>query len=160
MARGWEPGCPSEQEEAPGKTQVAMEIDSVESGQASAHLTTAHSAPWLQRLRSMGLRRVSEVNRELWLLLSIFVLTALLNSLLDSHHMLLGLYTLPTLFSAYVYGRKHATLTALSSVLLVTLITYFNPVLFGHQVAPLPIAEKWFETVSYTHLTLPTICSV
>ena len=131
-----------------------MEIDTVESGQATAHLTTAHSASWLQRLRSTGLRRVSEVNRELWLLLSIFVLTALLNTLLDAHHMLLGLYTLPTLFSAYVYGRRHATLTALSSVLLVVLITYFNPVLFGHQVAPLPIAEKWFEIVVWGGILL------
>src|SRR5271157_5158901 len=116
-----------------------MEIDSVASGQAIAHITAAHRAPWLQRLRSEGLRRIAETNRELWLLLSIFVLTALLNSLLDAHHMLLGLYTLPTLFSAYVYGRRHATLTALSSVLLVVLITYFNPVWFGRQVAPLPI---------------------
>ncbi len=122
-----------------------MEIDSVAPGQATARLTAARSTPWLQRLRSEGLRRITEANRELWLLLSIFVLTALLNSLLDSHHMLLGLYTLPTLFSAYVYGRRHATLTALSSVLLVVLITYFNPVWFGRQVAPLPIAEKWFE---------------
>jgi len=122
-----------------------MEIDSIAPGQAPALLPEARSAPWLQRLRSEGLRRLTVVNRELWLLLSIFVLTALLNSVLDSHHMLLGLYTLPTLFSAYVYGRRHATFTALGSVLLVVLITYFNPVWFGHQVAPLGIAEKWFE---------------
>ena len=131
-----------------------MEIDSVESGQASAHLTTAHAEPRLQRVRSTGLRSVNEVNRELWLLLSIFVLTALLNTLLDADHMLLGLYTLPTLFSAYVYGRRHATLTALSSVLLVVLITYFNPVLFGHSVAPLPIAEKWFEIIVWGGILL------
>ena len=75
-----------------------MEIDSVESGQATAHLTAAHSAPWLQRLRSTGLRRISEVNRELWLVLSIFVLTALLNTLLDAHHMLLGSTRCPRCF--------------------------------------------------------------
>src|SRR4029077_16262496 len=85
------------------------------------------SVPWLQRAQVEGLHRLGEVNRELWLLLSLFALAALLNSLLDSQHMLLGLYTLPTLFSAYVYGRRHATLTALSSVLIVVLITYFNP---------------------------------
>jgi putative nucleotidyltransferase with HDIG domain len=122
-----------------------MEIDSAAPGHATARFAGVRSVPWLQRLQSEGLRRLSEVNRELWLLLSIFALTALLNSLLDSHHMLLGLYTLPTLFSAYVYGRRHATLTALSSVLLVVLITYFNPVWFGHRAAPLPIEEKWFE---------------
>ena len=82
---------------------------------------------------------------ELWLLLSLFALAALLNSLLDSHRMLLGLYTLPTLLSAYVYGRRHATLTALSSVLIVVLLTYFNPSLFGRRVVTLPLSEKWFE---------------
>ncbi|MBZ5722167.1 MAG: HD-GYP domain-containing protein [Acidobacteriia bacterium] len=122
-----------------------MDFDAIAPVQATARFTPTRSTPWLQRLQSEGLRRLGEVNRELWLLLSIFLLTALLNSLLDSHHMLLGLYTLPTLFSAYVYGRRHATLTALSSVLVVVLITYFNPVLFGRQSAPLPIAEKWFE---------------
>lgn len=103
------------------------------------------SVPWLERVQVEGLRRLGEVNRELWLLLSLFALAALLNSLLDSQHMLLGLYTLPTLFSAYVYGRRHATLTALSSVLIVVLITYFNPALFGRRASTLPLAEKWFE---------------
>ncbi len=122
-----------------------MEVDLAAPGQATAHLSDLHPAPWQKRLHSGGLRQLSQVNNELWLLLSIFVLTVVLNTLLDAHHMLLGLYTLPTLFSAYVYGRRHATLTALGSVLIVVLITYFNPAVFGHQAAPLPISEKWFE---------------
>lgn len=97
------------------------------------------------RLQQSVLRRLSEVNRELWLLFSLFALAALLNSVLDSHRMVLGLYTLPTLFSAYVYGRRHATMTALGSVMMVVLITYYNPTLFGHHVDHLPISEKWFE---------------
>src|SRR5271157_1573874 len=131
-----------------------MEIDSVAPGQATARLTAARSTPWLQRLRSEGLRRISEVNRELWLLLSLFVLAALLNSLLDSHRMLLGLYTLPTLFSAYVYGRRHATLTALGSALLVVLISYFNPVLFSHRLTALPLADKWFDIASWAGILI------
>ena len=122
-----------------------MEVDLVAPEQATAHLSDPRPTPWPTRLQSKGLHQLSQVNNELWLLLSIFVLTVVLNTLLDSHHMLLGLYTLPTLFSAYVYGRRHATLTALGSVLVVVLITYFNPALFGHQAAPLPISEKWFE---------------
>ena len=43
--------------------------------------------------------------------------------------MVLSFYTLPTLGSAYYYGRRHATLTALGSVLLVILMTWYNPVL-------------------------------
>ena len=123
-----------------------MDIDSVGRGEATAQPSPGFNTPWFARLQTQGLHRLNEVNRELWLLLSLFLLAALLNSLLDSHHMLLGLYTLPTLFSAYVYGRRHATLTALSSVLIVVLITYFNPTLFGRRpAAALPISEKWFE---------------
>jgi len=100
------------------------------------------------------MQRLSDVNRELWLLLSLFALAALLNTLLDSHRMLLGLYTLPTLFSAYVFGRRHATMTALGSVLLVVLITYFNPTLFGTHRTALPIPEKWFEIVVWGGILL------
>ncbi len=122
-----------------------MHVDSVNLGQATVGLSPTGSASWLDRAKAKGWRSLTEVNRELWLLFSLFLLAALLNSLLDSHRMLLGLYTLPTLFSAYVYGRRHATLTALSSVLIVFLLTYFNPTVFSRRTESLPVAEKWFD---------------
>jgi len=45
--------------------------------------------------------RLAEVNKELWLVLSLFVITAILNFVVAPHRILLGLYALPTLFSAY-----------------------------------------------------------
>ena len=63
--------------------------------------------------------RIEEVNKELWLLLSLFGICLLLNLVVDGQRMVLSFYTLPTLGSAYLYGRRHATLTALGSVLLV-----------------------------------------
>ncbi|MBW2130659.1 MAG: hypothetical protein JRH13_15005 [Deltaproteobacteria bacterium] len=66
-----------------------------------------------------------EVNKELWLILSMMIIMGIMNYLLTSQRMLLGLYTLPTLFSAYFYGRRHATLTALASVILVSLAVYY-----------------------------------
>jgi putative nucleotidyltransferase with HDIG domain len=59
--------------------------------------------------------------------------------------MMLGFYVLPTVFSAYFYGRRHATLTALASILLVVLIVYFNPRLFAEGGAVRGIAEKWWD---------------
>ncbi len=73
------------------------------------------------------LRTLEQANKELWLMLSLFVIMAMMNFLVDSQRMVLGFYTFPTLFSAYSYGRRHATLTAFASVLLVVLFTYFNP---------------------------------
>ena len=76
-------------------------------------------------------RELERVNKELWLVLSLVVLAWLLNSMVTSQQMLLGFYTLPTIASAYLYGRRHATLTAFASVLLVVYMRVQNPELLG-----------------------------
>jgi putative nucleotidyltransferase with HDIG domain len=131
-----------------------MQLDAVDHGAVAARFRTPSGPEGLARFWKQGLQHLSDVNRELWLLLSLFALAALLNTLLDSHRMLLGLYTLPTLFSAYVFGRRHATMTALGSALLVVLITYFNPTLFGTHRSVLPISDKWFEIVVWGGILL------
>jgi putative nucleotidyltransferase with HDIG domain len=75
----------------------------------------------------------------------LFAILAALNYLVASDRMMLGFYVLPTVFSAYFYGRRHAVLTALASVLLVILIVYFNPRLFAERASIRLIAEKWYD---------------
>ena len=90
--------------------------------------------------------RIEEVNKELWLLLSLFGICLLLNLAVDGQRMVLSFYTLPTLGSAYLYGRRHATLTAFGSVLLVCLMTWYNPVLLAAAVAnPTLVSERWLD---------------
>src|SRR6202049_3856049 len=69
---------------------------------------------------------LSRINQELWLVLSLFVIAGLFNWLVASHRMILGLYTLPTIFSAYVYGRRHAVLTASASIFMVLILLWKN----------------------------------
>jgi putative nucleotidyltransferase with HDIG domain len=89
--------------------------------------------------------RVEEVNKELWVVCSLFVICLLLNLVIDSQRMLLSFYTLPTLGSAYLYGRRHATLTAVASVLLVVLMTLYDPVLFAAGIGtPMPLT-RWMD---------------
>src|SRR5262249_22529634 len=90
--------------------------------------------PFLDRQRFFS--ELERVNRELWVIFSLFVVAGLLNFVIASHRMILGFYTIPTLFSAYFYGRRHATLTAFASVLLVVLSFWANPSLF--QAPQLP----------------------
>src|SRR5713226_8729115 len=111
---------------------------------------TKSSSRWMDRL--------TEVNRELWLVLSLFVIAGLLNWLVASHGMLLGFYTLPTLFSAYVYGRRHAVLTAVGSVLLVVIVSIANPVLFVHSAAG--EFDKWFDLGVWAGLLIVTAYSM
>jgi putative nucleotidyltransferase with HDIG domain len=91
------------------------------------------------------IRQLQEANKELWLFLMMFAILAALNYGVASDRMMLGFYALPTLFSAYFYGRRHATLTALASIFLVILIVHFNPRLFTEGGPVRLIAEKWYD---------------
>lgn len=95
-------------------------------------------------LKKSLLNQFADVNRELWLVLSLFVIAALCNFLIANRGILLSFYTFPTLFSAYCYGRRHAALTALASVLLVVLVTFANPSLFDRGVEAVQ-TQKWFD---------------
>jgi putative nucleotidyltransferase with HDIG domain len=96
-------------------------------------------------MSSRILRQLQEVNKELWLFLMMFSIAAALNYLVASDRMMLGFCVLPSVFSAYFFGRRHATLTAFASVLLVILIVYSNPSLFREEGPIRLIAEKWYD---------------
>ena len=75
--------------------------------------------------------QLETMNKELLVVFSLFVIAGLLNFLVASQRMVLAFYTLPTIISAYLYGRRHATLTALASVMLVVLLSRANPTVFS-----------------------------
>ncbi len=90
-------------------------------------------------------KRIEQVNQELWLVLSLFLIALAFNYLMASQRMVLGFYTLPTVLSAYMYGRRHATLTALASILLVILIQWFNPQMFTESLSAASQSNEWLE---------------
>jgi len=93
-----------------------------------------------------------------------FVIALLLNVLIDAQRMLLSFYMLPTLGSAYWYDRRHATLTAVGSVLMVALLfmthNWFTTNVFGiamwATVAPEFIA--WGGVLIVIGYTMGTLC--
>ena len=99
---------------------------------------------------------LARINQELWLVLSLFVIAGLFNWLVASHRMILGLYTLPTIFSAYVYGRRHAVLTASASIFMVLILLWKNT---GLSAGSAPFAmnyEQWSELLTWAGLLLIT----
>jgi putative nucleotidyltransferase with HDIG domain len=114
---------------------------------------TLHPALFVIKIASNGcwimkpftLQRLSEVNKELWLVLSLFAIAAILNFAVASNRMVLGFYTLPTIFSAYFYGRKHAVFTATASVLVVILMAHLNPNLFPYADSLRIAGKRWFD---------------
>lgn len=95
-------------------------------------------------MKAPAIGRLEDVNKELWLVLSLFSIGLLLNYAVASQRMILAFYALPTVVSAYFYGRRHATLTALASVLLVVLLMLFSdPV--EKMVASLDPYSRWID---------------
>jgi putative nucleotidyltransferase with HDIG domain len=101
------------------------------------------------------LRQLAEVNRELWLVLSLLLISAILNSLIAAHGMILSFYTLPTLCSAYFFGRRHAVLTSVASISLVILVTWFNPRIF--ETAGFTLGDnRWYEIACWGGMLMVT----
>lgn len=99
-------------------------------------------------MSAIAVRHLEKVNKELWLILSMFVIALLLNVAVDAQRMVLSFYTLPTVGSAYFYGRRHATLTAFASVLLVALLTATTPTMFaGEQQSS--AARVWLDLTAW-----------
>jgi putative nucleotidyltransferase with HDIG domain len=115
--------------------------------------TLAGDAPEIKSKFKSGL---ATINQELWLVLSLFIIAGLFNWLVASHRMILGLYTLPTIFSAYVYGRRHAVLTASASIFLVFILLWKNTGLFAASSPFLLNYEQWSELVTWASLLLIT----
>jgi putative nucleotidyltransferase with HDIG domain len=97
-----------------------------------------------------------EANKELWLILSMIMIIGSMNYLLTSQRMLLGLYTLPTLFSAYFFGRRHATLTAIASVLIVSIAIYYNPSWLIETKGTAIMEDKWFDIMAWGGILMIT----
>jgi putative nucleotidyltransferase with HDIG domain len=109
--------------------------------------TPSSPASWRQKLPSVG--RLEEVNKELWVVLTLFLVCLLLNYVVSSQRMVLGFYAFPTLISAYAYGRRHATLTAFASVLLVGLMALQNPTLLNTPTQVSAVWDRWIDILAW-----------
>jgi putative nucleotidyltransferase with HDIG domain len=97
-------------------------------------------------MKHSAVRRFEQVNKELWILLSLFLIALLLNYVVASQRMVLGFYVLPTLASAYMHGRREATLTAFASVLMVVGLLMYGEAFYPVQeVAIEPGYSKWLD---------------
>lgn len=94
--------------------------------------------------RDAALETMSKVNKELVLLLSLLLIAATLQYFAESLPMALCFYFLPALYSAYHFGRRHATLTAFACVVLVILLNFLTNMVPAHRALVLP-QERLFN---------------
>jgi putative nucleotidyltransferase with HDIG domain len=101
------------------------------------------------------MRSLERVNKELWLILSMFIIAMILNFIVDAQRMMVSFYTLPTLGSAYLYGRRHATFTAFASVLLVVLLT-LSPSTLGRAAGEPVTLGTWLDLSAWGGILVVT----
>lgn len=87
---------------------------------------------------------MTKIVKETILLLSLFLIAATVQFFAQSLPMALCFYFLPTLYSAYYFGRRHATLTAFACVFLVILLDFLNNMMPAHRTLALP-GERLFN---------------
>ncbi len=134
------------QQAATAAAQPTAESDEFQVGRVS----------WMHKIKASVSRNIAEVNKELWLILSLILLAAVMNYLVAANRMVLGFYTLPTLFSAYFYGRRHATLTAFASVFLIGLLVHYNPNLLAETTATDFVDGRWYDLTAWAGILVVT----
>lgn len=142
---------PPPQEASPHEGARPFADPHTEPGEASKS-----QGDWVVRTKSAVIGRLGEVNKELWLILSLLTLAAVMNYLVTANRMVLGFYTLPTLFSAYFYGRRHATLTAFASVFLVGLLAHYNQNLFTNMPEARFVEGRWYDLTAWAGILVVT----
>jgi len=98
---------------------------------------------------------MSKITKEAVLLLSLLLIAAMLQFFAQSLPMAICFYFLPTLYSAYYFGRRHATLTAFASVFLVAAMDFLNNLMPTHRVLVLP-GERLFNVAIWAGVLVIT----
>ncbi len=86
-------------------------------------------------MKKNWIARLTEVNKELMLILSIVGSAGLINLLISGQRMALTIYNLPSLFAAYYFGRRRAVEASVASILLVTWLFIMHPAVLGGEEA-------------------------
>jgi putative nucleotidyltransferase with HDIG domain len=137
-------------------TEHASNLSMVREDLHSEYTNSKLQGQLKQGMKDKLIAQLIEVNKELWLIFSMIMIIGVMNYLLASQRVLLGLYTLPTLFSAYFFGRRHATLTAIASVLIVSIAIYYNPSWLIETKSTSFIESKWFEIMAWGGILMVT----
>ncbi|MCL2341450.1 MAG: HD domain-containing protein [Proteobacteria bacterium] len=70
---------------------------------------------------------LKDAGKKLWITAAMLGIALTINLAVASHSLLLGLYTVPTVISAYAFGRRWAMLTAFACIIMVGLVYHLHP---------------------------------
>ncbi len=148
-------GAPTIQEKA-SSGNIHHELSLKEVADAEANIFLDHSLHKHRPLRYRIADQVAEVNKELWIILTMVAVAGLMNYLVTSQYMILGLYSFPTIMSAYFYGRRHAVMTAVLTIIIVGVMVQFNDVIFTGGGKMQIATGKWYHMMAWGSVLICT----
>jgi HD-GYP domain-containing protein (c-di-GMP phosphodiesterase class II) len=80
-----------------------------------------------------NLRRYFRVDRELSIVFLLIAITGFVFFFVSNQRAFLNFFYLPVLFSAYFFGRRHATQSAFFSIILISLLAFYYPSTFAFE---------------------------
>jgi len=113
-------------------------------------------SPPKEKTKKSLLQQIEAVNKELWLILSIIFILGVMNYLVSATRIMMSLYVLPTIFSAYFYGRRHATLTSIACILVVILFAYYHPTCLMATSNIKELSGPWYDIFSWGAILMVT----
>jgi len=137
-----------------GNIQHGLSLE--EAADAEANIFHYHSSHAHRPLRYRIADQVAQVNKELWIILTMVAVAGLMNYLVTSQYMILGLYSFPTIMSAYFYGRRHAVMTAVLTVIIVGVMVQFNDVIFTGGGKMQLATGKWYHMMAWGSVLICT----
>ena len=135
---------------------IHHELSLKEAADAEANIFLDHSSHKHRPLRYRIADQVAEVNKELWIILTMVAVAGLMNYLVTSQYMILGLYSFPTIMSAYFYGRRHAVMTAVLTIIIVGVMVQFNDVIFTGGGKMQIATGKWYHMMAWGSVLICT----
>ncbi len=145
------------EEKSDGLDTLATSISESEASiETSLFSSTDDITPNTRPLRYRIADQIAEVNKELWIIFTMVAIAGLMNYLVASEYMILGLYSFPTILSAYFYGRRHAVMTAVLTIILVGVMIQFNDVIFSDENKMQLATGKWYHIMAWGSVLICT----
>jgi HD-GYP domain-containing protein (c-di-GMP phosphodiesterase class II) len=102
-------------------------------------------------------RSLKQLYKEIGIILAMLGVAWMFNYTIASQYLILGFYTLPAVLSAYLFGRRQAVFTAFASILLVGVVSHYNPGRFDQfNLAGVGGANQWYHVISWGCILLVT----
>ena len=108
----------------------------------------------MDRIKIQDLKNLVKVDKELIIIFLLVVITGFIFFFIDNQRSFLNFFYLPVVLGAYHFGKRYATMAALLSVILISVIAYVYPATFSNSMDG--NLYRWLDLLTWACFLLVT----